>query len=93
MCGGGDGGVGTKRIRSTHRGITADVLRHAGGFTDRVIHLIAEYARRRSLLGKVAGSASEHELAVDFIFLGVQHVAAFGTEAESNLLGRLLVVA
>ena len=78
---------------NTHRWIAADVLRHAGRLAGGVVHGVAEDARRGGLLGEVAGAARKHELAVDLVLLGVQHVAALGAKAERDLFDRLLTVA
>lgn len=74
------------KITSTNRGIRTNVLSHTGRLAGRVVEHVAEDAGRLGVFGVLAGSAGKLQLVGVFVFLGVQHVGAFGAEAKGDLL-------
>lgn len=74
----------------TNRRIRSDVLRYSGRLARRVVENVAEDAARGGVFCVLARSARVLQLVRVFVLLGVQHVGAFGAEAEGDLFEVLL---
>lgn len=78
-------------LKRTYRRIGAHILRHAGGLTGGAVQDVPEDTCRLGFLGVLTGAAGEEETTGFGVFFGIQHVGAFGAEAEADLLEVLLV--
>lgn len=80
------GAFRARLVGSRERGVRSNVLRDTGRLARRAVEHVAEDARRLGILGVLAGAAGELQLAQLLVLLGIQHVGAFGAEAERDLL-------
>lgn len=65
----------------TNRGVRADILSNPRSVADLTVERVLVNAVGRSRLADVAGTAGEHELAGNAVFLGVEQVGArFGCQ-------------